>query len=42
MVEITSASKICGTKYMSLFKAQTGGLHFGVPSKEVRDDSNVC
>lgn len=43
MVQITPALKICATKVHIVFVQSTKvSLDFGVPSKEVQDDSSVC
>lgn len=43
MVQVTAASKICGTKVrIVLIQSTTVSLDFGVSSKEVQDDSSVC
>lgn len=42
MVQITPAPKICRTKVRIVFvQSTTVSLDFGVPSKQVQDDSSV-
>lgn len=42
MVQITPAPKVCGAKVQIVFvQSTTVNLDFGVPSKDVQDDSSV-